>query len=374
MSSGQRSRLSHLQGIEGSEYSVPLTTETVPFVGDSPVVDSLYMIGPGDLFHIYFETMTLEKQVNAEGSIILSRIGQIKLGGRTLKEAKKVILEKLQSTYRKSECFVNLARLKTMKIFVTGAVNAPGVYDIAGNTRLSDLLNIAHGFSSEARRGAILIKTSDGHEKKVDLRKFYMYGDLESNPYLTQGGMVTSPSIDYESPWVHIRRDTISLPIQMETGENLMDLIVKYHNFRPPAQFSSVMVKEKGGKEYRVAPGSLLTILPAPGDRIEIQPDYRDIMVGGAVARPGYQPYRSNRGILHYISEAGVLTSSKVAEKMSVIRADGKREQVSVKDGVIYPGDMIYVTQNWEQLFIIYTPILLSLASLTLAVISITGK
>lgn len=356
---------------EMSPFAPGLRTEAIPFIGDFPIVDSLYVVGPGDILQVFYENTALEKQVNPEGNILLARLGALKVGGKTLKEAKKVVLERLQGVYKKSECFVNLARPKTMKVFVTGAANVPGTFEVSGNTRLSDLFNLAQGFAPTARRDAIRITTRDGATSAADLRRFYMDGDLEHNPYLPQGGFVRMDYLDYDKPWLTIRRDTLQLPIQIEPGESLADLILKFHAFRTPPAFSTLILKEADGKIRSVSQAESRNLVPAPGTQVEIQPQFRDIYVGGAVARPGFQPYRPNRSVQHYISEAGILTSSRLADKVVVSRSDGRREKVDLKSGMLQPGDMVYVDQNSEQRFIIYTPILLSLASFSIAIITL---
>ena len=366
--------LPELQSMEREDmapFAPSLSTETIPFIGDFPIVDSQYVLGPGDILQIFHETTILEKQVNPEGNILLIRLGVVKVGGLTLKAARKSILDRLQGVYKKSECFVSLARPKTMKVFATGAVNAPGVYEVSGNSRLSDLLALSQGFAPTARRSEIRITSQDGTVRSVNLRRFYVDGDLEHNPYLPQGGFVQIPFLDYSQPWVTVRRDTLQLPVQIEPGENLDDLLHKFQGFRAPPPFSFIQVREADGRTRVMGPGESLTSVPGPGAQVEILPQFRNIYVGGAVARPGYQPYRSNRTVLQYISESGLITSSRISENIEVTRTGGKRERVNVKDGVLQPGDMVYVDQNNEQRFLLYTPILLSLASFSIAIITL---
>lgn len=374
-SANSKIKLSDLSGLSSNEaIESPqfLPSEAIPFVGDGPIHDSAYIIGPGDLFQLYFENSAIERQVNPEGNIILSKIGQIRIEGRTLKEAKKLLLDKLQSTYKKSECFVNLAKPKTIKVFVSGAVMAPGVYEISGNTRISDVLNAARGFSPLAQRDELKIVDRFGNVQLVNLKRFFIEGDLSANPNMPQGGFLLVPFIDYKRPYVMMRRDTLSVPVQLNPGESLLDLIHKFNFYRSTYPFASVLVKEKGKTEYFVLPGELVNKTPSAESVIEILPQHRDIYVAGAVGRPGFQPYRSSRSLLQYVSEAGLLPSSKIGEKMRVIHSDGRKEWLSIQTSELRPGDLIYVDQNAEQRFIIYTPIILSLASFALAIISIS--
>lgn len=339
------------------------------FVGDVPVPESLYVIGPGDVFQIAYESRSMEQTVNPQGNIILARIGILEVEGLTLAAANKLILEKLRTAYKRTECFVNLARPKTMKVYISGAVAKPGTYRVEGHWRLSDLLVAAEGFAVSAARESIRIISRRGDTQTVDLRRFLVEGDFSANPLLPQGALVQVPYLDYTRPYLTVRLDTNLLDIQLGKGESVMDILRKYHSFGALPLYNAVLIH--GPRDSLVEPADFASRRPAAGDTLEIIRTNREVYVGGAVLRPGLQPYRSNHRLVNYLSEAGLITSSKVADRLLVVHADGRREILSTREGRLLPGDMVYVDQNTEQRFLLYTPILLSLASLTLAVINL---
>ena len=353
-----------------SYSSSSLKSDLEPYVGDLPLVDSLYKVGPGDLFQIFFESSSMDKQVNSEGNIILNRIGVVHLEGLTLKDAKKLILDNLKTSFKGSDCFVNLSKPKIMRIFVTGAVNTPGVYDVFGNFRLSDALREVNGFSIFAQRGDVRIISADGSIQVVNIRKFMLEGDLRSNPYLTQGCTIQVPFLDYEKSWVTVIRDSTSYIIQLEPGENILDEVVKTYSFYPPQPFSAVLVKEKNGVDTLISPPEAAIYQPRAYATIEILSPKLGVYVAGAVANPGPQVYRSDRKIIQYVSGAGLLTSTKIEDRMEVFRKTGQQELVSTND-VLRPGDIIYVKQNAEQKFLTYAPIVLSLVSFIIALLTL---
>jgi protein involved in polysaccharide export with SLBB domain len=344
--------------------------EASAIIGDGPL-DSLYIIGPGDQFQVYIESAALDKQVNAEGNIIINRIGVVPVAGLTLKEAKRAIMEKVQSKKIKSQCFVNLGRPKTMKVFITGAVNLPGSYQISGYHHLTDLLALAQGPSSVAQRGLIRITSRTGERTDVHLKKFYLEGDLASNPYLTQGATVYVPYLDYNLPTVQIRRDSLMQTIQLDPGESLPDLLLKAWTFKMPPPYTSITVMEADGKVKFLAPMDVRDFKPSAGSTIEVVSLRKEVYIGGAVFRPGFIAFRSNLKVAQYISEAGLISSSRIPDKITVYRADGSHAVLRLGQDVMQPGDMVFVDQNAEQKFINYTPILLSIASLTLAILTV---
>ncbi len=355
-----------------SEPATSLKSDATPYVADFLVNDSLYKVGPGDYFQIFVESATMERQVNAEGNIVLNRIGIAHVDGLSLRAAENLILDRLQTAHKRTNCFVNLSRPKMMRIFVTGAVKDPGIYEVPGNYRLSDGLREAKGFSLLAQKSDIRIVSQDGQVQQVNLRKFSVNGDLQSNPYLTQGCVIQAPFMDYSQPTASIKMDSGSFVVQLEPDETVLDVMLKANSFKPPAPYSAVLLREKDGKEQLLTPGEVSSYKPSAGSSMEVLSSKQEVFVGGAVSKPGFQAYNSNHKIIQYISEAGLITSSKIPHKIEVIRKNGSRENVPIEEA-LYPGDMVYVDQNGEQRFLLYTPVILSFVSLTLALLSLKG-
>ena len=348
-----------------------LPSDAVPYSSDQSVVDSLYIVGPGDVFQIVYEANAVEKQVTPEGNISLNRMGVVQLQGLTLREAKKRILDRLLTSYRRENCFVTLARPKIMKIYVTGAVNNPGTFEVPGNLRLVDAIKAAGGFSGLAQKEEVQIITGETkHTARV--QKFMREGDLASNPYLPQGVVVHVPFVDYSKPWVTVRRGGETFTIQTEPGETLVDAVFKSYGFSPPAPYVAILVREKGKRDSVVIESEAQSYVPGPQAYIEVINARSEVFVAGAVAAPGTQVHVSNRRVIQYISTAGLLTSSRVPSKITVIHKNGKRESISIQSSALEPGDVMFVGQNAEQKFLIYTPILLSMVSLALVYVQVT--
>ena len=372
----------NLNSLEMRKQPIPsLEDETIsqsPFegtaiVGDAPV-DSDYVIGPGDMFQLFIESAALDKQVNAEGNIVVNRIGVIHVAGLNLKAAKQVIMERVQAKKIRSQCFVNLGRPKTMKVYIVGAVNAPGVYQVGGFVRVTDLITLAQGLTPMAQRGAVTLVSSSGARVQADLKKFYLQGDPSGNPYLTQGSTVMIPFVDYSKPVLYVRRDTLNLAVQLEPDETISNILMKAASYKGVPSPANVIVTGADGKRKRLSPGEALTYKPAAGDTLDFVAPHREVYIGGAVFHPGYLPYRSDCKVAQYISEAGLISSSSIPNRIKVYRADGSETELRLGRDALEPGDMVFVGQNAEQKFINYTPIVLSVASLTLAIITVMGK
>lgn len=346
-------------------------TESAPYITDFPVIDSLYIVGPGDIFKIFLESMIIDAQVNAEGNIILPKIGIIALDGLTLKQAKKAILELVQTATIKSQCFVNLGRPKIMRVFISGAVVLPGVYDIHGNARLSYLLQIAGGFRENAKKDEVIIVHKNGEKKSFNIDNFFLRGNLSSNPYLAQGASVIVPFVDYEQPFVIVRSESLNTDVQLQAGETVWDIIQKFTSYQKIPAPIAVHVCEKNGSG-KILTGKDITIYkPSSEACITFSAGRNSVFVGGEVERPGFVPYNSEYRVAQYLFAAGLKPTSNLPQKITVRGGDGEIRRVSVKDDVLRPGDMIVLSGNIKGAIITYSPIFLSFTSLAIAIATI---
>jgi protein involved in polysaccharide export with SLBB domain len=359
---------SGLSSVAGDFNESPSTQP--PYIGDYALDENLYKVGPGDIFQVVVEGFSFERQVNPEGGIVLGRVGMVNVKDLTLKEARKQILDKLETAYKRRNCVVSLARAKTIRIFVTGAVNNPGIHDIPATARISDAVQRAGGFSASAQMGAVEIR-EDGKSRVVNTGTFMLNGDLEANPYVTQGSVLHVPFLDYGKPWIQIKGESGPVTLQLEPGETVADLLRKANSYRTEPSYLALLVTEKDGKESVLSPAEASQYQPRPQARIQVFSTQQGVFVGGAVTAPGRQTYLPDQKVIEYISKAGILTSSRIPRKITVIRGDGKREALPLQDSGVRPGDVIIVGQNAEQKFLLYTPILLSIVSLALVVVQI---
>ncbi len=361
--------------VSGREAGRPevgtLYSDAQTFVGDVSLVETAYKVGPGDLFQFFIEASAFERRVNPEGNILMPRIGSVHVEGLSLGEAKKLLLDRLETSFKRTNCFVNLSRPKMMRVYATGAINGPGVYEVPGTDRLLDLLRRAGGFSAQAQRGSVLIVSGKDTIQKINIRDFKLIGNLESNPYLCQGCVVQVPFLDFHQPWVVLRHDSTAQYIQLNEGESTQEILRKAYSYDPSPVFTSILVREKNGSNQVLLPADVSSYKPGSEAVIEMSFTRNDVFVGGAVQTPGYQAYQTDRKVVEYISRSGILTTSKIPNRILVIHRDGKRGSLSLQSSDLRPGDVVIVKQNTEQKILLYTPILLSIVSLGLVILQL---
>jgi polysaccharide export outer membrane protein len=133
-----------------------------------------YRLGPGDVVDIsVFEVEELSRPavIASDGTIALPLVGAVPLGGLTPREA----ADRLRLLYaaglvRDPQVAVTIREYHSQPVAVLGAVAKPGVYQLRGSRRLSDVLALAGGLSSEAgSRITIARPTPEGGEQAIEV-------------------------------------------------------------------------------------------------------------------------------------------------------------------------------------------------------------
>jgi len=112
------------------------------------VVDpKFYYIGPGDLLalqNITFSITTEYLRVTPEVSVLVPRIGEINLKGKTLEEARELIISSIKN--RNPEAIVSLSLYKPRSVLVSikGNVIKDGVYAFPASYRISTAIQMAN--------------------------------------------------------------------------------------------------------------------------------------------------------------------------------------------------------------------------------------
>lgn len=165
---------------------------------DRAVDPNTYVVGPGDVFVINFYGaigLPVSVEVLPEGVVSLPEVGEIAVGQTTLAEAKRRISEALQTRYRERAIGVALAKVRSFKISVTGAVEKPGIMVVSAADRVSEAVALAGGLQRKGSQRNIQL-ANIGHDTLIaDLAYFNATGVVTANPYLHEGQVVFVPVV-----------------------------------------------------------------------------------------------------------------------------------------------------------------------------------
>lgn len=141
--------------------------------------------------------------VNFNGKITLPLVGDVKVGGLRLQEARQVIAKAYGSFYVNPPVIM-LTTVEDLDagvwgtVTVTGMVGRPGVVTVTSSKgiRLSAALQSAGGFAGSARRTAILVTRTDDAGQRIQASVNYNeigQGDASADIYLVDGDIVFVP-------------------------------------------------------------------------------------------------------------------------------------------------------------------------------------
>jgi polysaccharide export outer membrane protein len=122
----------------------------------APTSDQSVMImGPGDLIDLsvyHVPELVLKVRIDANGMVSLPLIGDLKLGGRTVRDAQLFIAQELvdRQLVKHPEVTLFIEESVGQGITVFGEVSTPGIYPLMGPHKLYDAISAAGGLTVRA--------------------------------------------------------------------------------------------------------------------------------------------------------------------------------------------------------------------------------
>ena len=152
----------------------------------SPAADAdevEYTLGPGDKLRITVfgeEDLSGEFEVTGNARVSLPLIGEVIVGGKTLRTAERLIEEKLRDGYLK-EPQVSIDVLNYRPFFILGEVKKPGKYPYVNGMTVLNAVAMAEGFTHRADEKDIMVRRSgdrDEEGRNVGLNEKVFPGDI----------------------------------------------------------------------------------------------------------------------------------------------------------------------------------------------------
>lgn len=119
-----------------------------------------YVLGPEDSIEISVwksPDLSTAMIVRPDGMISLPLIGEIKAKGRTAKELKEVIEQKLGEYKQDPVVSVIVREANSQAIYIMGEITRPGKYLLRSETRILQAISLAGGFTIGANKDNIII-------------------------------------------------------------------------------------------------------------------------------------------------------------------------------------------------------------------------
>jgi len=207
-----------------------------------PVDAGVYRVGPGDVLQLNFSgrvSRAIPFSVGPEGTAFIPGWGLFKLGGLTLVEARSVVDRNVRTQLRGVSVDLSLVRVRTMRIYATGALRAPGAVDVIATSRVTDALPDSDLAPGASRRN-VEVRHADGSIEVADLERFLRTGGLVDNPYLRDGDVV---HVGMASRFVEVQ-GAVAQPGRFELGprDSLSTLLALAGGALPSARRDGALV------------------------------------------------------------------------------------------------------------------------------------
>jgi len=321
-----------------------------PAYAENPV-DSTYKLGPGDYLDIGLENNYLTVQIYPDGSVAIEECGSVNVLGKTIAEAREMILDLVSKRYKRDFCYVQLSILKRFRVNIMGAVQQVGQHTVEPQTRLSYFIRQVGGTSPNANTEDVLI-IRKGDTLHVNFNEVSAKGDFGNDVMLEQGDQIYVPYV--------ATGDNIALifpgyrtSVAYKEGRTLQEYYElsgasRMHNYG----YKAVCVREPDKAPRWLALSELKNTVVAPNTEVEFTVQQMLVYVGGAVARIGQFEYNPSWHAIDYVAAAGINTVSGTWNQVKVWR--GKNPEaltVSVTEDQILPGDYIELPKSRYESF-----------------------
>ena len=275
-----------------------------PSAQAGPADPEQYRVGPGDVLTLWMWgpiAHTTPLEVGPDGLVFLPDLGPVRVAGLTLAEARRLLIGRVTAHYRGVEVAVQLRRVRSFIVYLSGLVRQPGPVVTTGLSRLPDVLPADTLFEPRASRRNILVRHLDGTEIVCDLERFLSFGGLDLLPLLRDGDVVeVPPATCFVGVWGAVGRprrielgprDSLSTLLRLAAGplpSAVRDraLLLRW---RGATQRDSVWVSldqiESGRWDTPLRDGDNLYVFGVP----EYRPLHQ-VSVVGQVARAGNYP------------------------------------------------------------------------------------
>jgi protein involved in polysaccharide export with SLBB domain len=278
-----------------------------------------YLIGPGDELRIRIWGGTNYNgnlRVDRSGNVYLPEAGLVHVAGMKFSELDQHLRAALGRVYRNFDLSVDVGRIRSMQVYVTGQALRPGVYTVSSLSSLVDALFASGGPSAQGSLRHIVLKREGKQIADFDLYALLIYGDKSKDVRLQPEDVLYIPPVGEQ---VALTGSVHNPAIyEMRADETIGDLIELAGRSTALASNGRIALERVGadkhrqvlefgmdaaGKAAKLEDGDILRIY-------SILPSYEDtVTLRGNVANPGRYSFKPGMKLSDLIPDKDSLQS-----------------------------------------------------------------
>jgi protein involved in polysaccharide export with SLBB domain len=286
---------------------------------DLAPVTSDYVLGPDDELRIRIWgqiNYSGNLRVDRSGDIYLPDVGSVHVAGLQFSAVDQHLRAEVARMYRNFDLSVDMGRIRSMQVYVTGQARRPGVYTVSSLSSLVDALFASGGPSAQGSLRHIELRRNGKTVGDFDLYALLIHGDKSKDARLMPEDVLYIPPA---GPQVAIMGSVHTPGIYEISGsETIGDLIDASGKTTAIASSSRISLERVGDHQIRQAMEFAFdtTGLAAPlsgGDIVRvfsILPAYqKTVTLRGNVANPGRFAWHANMHVSDLIPDRDSLLS-----------------------------------------------------------------
>jgi polysaccharide biosynthesis/export protein len=328
-------------------------------------VTDAYVLGPGDTIDIVVvgeRDLSQTMPIKPDGTVDLPLVGEVMAAGKTTSQLATELVKRYAKYLIAPSITVAVREVRVDHISVLGQVNRPGEYPIQPGEGILDVLASAGGPTDRADLAkAQVLRGNPTQTIDLNILGAFAKGQ-DPDVTLLPGDVVYVPATDRRM----VILGQVNRPgaYDLLEGEHVSDLLAAAGGPTPLAAPQRAFIV-RGDQQIPVnvqdvLAGNLEANLPLqPGDMLVVPQGQAQIVVMGAVNRPGKYDFLQGMKLIDAVAQAGGQATIGNLSQVAVVRLeDGKTKTTVVhldralsgkdmsQNIAVQPGDVVYVPER----------------------------
>lgn len=178
--------------------------------------ENRYRLSPGDVIDIiyrYTPEFNQTTTIQPDGYILLEIVGEVKMSGLTLEQARQTLLEKANARLKDPEITLLLKEFQKPYFVVSGEVAQTGRFEMREDVTALQAVLMAGGFKESAKVSQVVVFRKLNAEFAevitLNLKKVKQTSDLENDLNLQSGDIIFVPRNTFSKIEKYVRLSSI---------------------------------------------------------------------------------------------------------------------------------------------------------------------